>query len=111
SAARPSIRTATPTSRSTTTWSCWPARATWSNARSTPPARERHPPKSACTRADGGDHLSESDFDASLEGLPDNALARVYVDVGSLLKQSGGAAAARRIEWVDSLRTLGLTVT
>ena len=44
----------------------------------------------ALKRADGGDHLSESDFDASLEGLPDNALARVYVDVGGLLKQSGG---------------------
>lgn len=67
--------------------------------------------EAALKRADGGDHLSESDFDAGLEGLPDDALARVYVDVESLLKQSGDAAAARRIEWVDSLRTLGLTIT
>jgi hypothetical protein len=67
--------------------------------------------EAALKRADGGDHLSESDFDASFNGLPDNALARVYLDVGNLLQQSGGAAQARRIEWVDSLKTLGLTVT
>jgi hypothetical protein len=65
----------------------------------------------ALKRADGGDHLSEDDFEAGLSGLPKDALARVYVDVQGLLKQSGGAAAARRIEWVDALRTVGLTVS
>src|SRR3954452_6357003 len=64
----------------------------------------------ALKRADGGDHLSESDFEAGLSGLPEDALARVYVDVQGLLKQSG-AAAARRIEWVAALRTVGLSVT
>src|SRR3954463_7359107 len=59
----------------------------------------------ALKRADGGDHLSESDFEAGLKGLPEDALARVYVNVENLLKQSDGAAAARRIEWVDALRT------
>src|SRR3954452_25274765 len=65
----------------------------------------------ALKRADGGDHLSEDDFNAGLKGLPEDALARVYVNVENLLKQSEGAAAARRIEWVDALRTLGLTIT
>src|SRR5215208_1433404 len=67
--------------------------------------------EAALKRADGGDHLSESDFEKGLEGLPDDALARVYVDVQGLLGKSDRAAAARRIEWVSALRTLGLTVS
>jgi hypothetical protein len=67
--------------------------------------------EAALKRADGGDHLSESDFEAGLNGLPTDALARVYLNVQSLLSQSDGARAARRIEWVDALRTLGLTVS
>lgn len=67
--------------------------------------------EAALKRADGGDHLSESDFEAGLNGLPADALARVYVNVQGLLSQSEGARAARRIEWVDALRTLGLTVS
>jgi hypothetical protein len=66
--------------------------------------------ESALQRADGGESLSEDDFDAALDGLPDDALAHVYVDVQALLGQSEGAAAARKIAWVDALRTLGLTV-
>jgi hypothetical protein len=66
--------------------------------------------EAALKRADGGDHLSEDDFEAGLSGLPKDAVARLYVDVQGLLKNSG-AAAARRIEWVDALRTLGLTVS
>jgi hypothetical protein len=65
----------------------------------------------ALKRADGGDHLSSDDFEAGLSGLPKDALARVYVNVQGLLTQSEGARAARRIEWVNSLRTLGLTIT
>jgi Protein of unknown function (DUF3352) len=65
----------------------------------------------ALKRADGGDSLSEEDFDNGLDGLPDDALARVYVDVQGLLGQSEDAAAARKIEWVDALRTLGLTIS
>jgi hypothetical protein len=67
--------------------------------------------ETALKRADGGDNLSEDDFDKGLEGLPDDALARVYVDVQGLLGQSEGAKAARKIEWVSALRTLGLTLS
>ena len=67
--------------------------------------------EAALKRADGGDHLSADDFEAGLSGLPKDAVARVYVDVQNLLKQSEGASAARRIKWVDAVRTLGLTVS
>src|SRR4051794_34117294 len=65
----------------------------------------------ALKRADGGDSLSEDDFDKGLEGLPDDALARVYVDVQGLLSQSDEARNARKIAWVGALRKLGLTIT
>jgi hypothetical protein len=65
----------------------------------------------ALKRADGGDSLSEDDFNKGLDGLPEDAFARVYVDVQGLLGQSEGAKAARKIEWVNALRTLGLTVS
>jgi hypothetical protein len=65
----------------------------------------------ALKRADGGDSLSEDDFNSALEGMPESALARVYVDVQGLLGQSEGAQAARKIAWVDALRKLGLTVS
>jgi uncharacterized protein DUF3352 len=66
--------------------------------------------EAALKRADGGDHLSQDDFEKGLDGLPNDALARVYVDVQKLLASSDGAAPARKIEWVNELRTLGLTV-
>jgi hypothetical protein len=65
----------------------------------------------ALKRADGGDHLSSDDFEAGLSGLPKDALARVYVNVQDLLKQSEGARTALRIEWVKALRTVGLTIS
>jgi Protein of unknown function (DUF3352) len=67
--------------------------------------------EAALQRADGGDSLSEDDFDKGLDGLPGDALARVYVDVQGLLGQGEGARNARKIEWVDALRTLGLTIS
>jgi hypothetical protein len=65
----------------------------------------------ALERADGGEGLSEDDFEAGLEGLPGDALARAYLDLQALLGQSEGTAEARKIEWVDALRTLGLTLS
>jgi hypothetical protein len=67
--------------------------------------------EAALKRADAGNGLSEGDFDKGLEGLPDDALARVYVDVQGLLGESEGAKSARQIEWVAALRTLGLTLS
>jgi uncharacterized protein DUF3352 len=67
--------------------------------------------KQALERADGDDHFGEDAFDQGLNGLPDNALARVYTDVEALLKNDPNSADARRIRWVAALRELGLTVT
>jgi hypothetical protein len=67
--------------------------------------------ESALERADGSDHLDEDTFESSLEGLPEQALARVYVDLQALIDQDPDAATARKIEWIAALRTLGLTAS
>jgi hypothetical protein len=64
----------------------------------------------ALRRADGDDHLDEDTFNEGLDGLADNALARVYADLEAILKNDPGSADARRIKWVGALRTLGATV-
>jgi uncharacterized protein DUF3352 len=65
----------------------------------------------ALERADGDDHLDEDAFNEELSDLPENALARVYADLQAILEADQGAADARRIRWVDALRTLGVTVS
>jgi hypothetical protein len=67
--------------------------------------------KQALERADGDDHFDEDTFNESLDGLPEEALARVYVDVETLLKSDPGSADALKVKWVAALRALGLTVT
>ena len=67
--------------------------------------------ESALERADGDDHLDEATFERSLEGLPGEALARVYVDLQALIEQEPGGEAARQVEWVSALRTLGVTAS
>jgi Protein of unknown function (DUF3352) len=62
-------------------------------------------------RADGEDHLDLDTFERGLDGLPDEALARIYVDLRGLIGQEPEGEAARQIEWVSALRTLGLTAS
>ena len=62
-------------------------------------------------QADGDDHLDVGTFERSLEGLPQAALARIYVDLQSLIEQEPGGEQARQVEWVGALRTLGITAT
>jgi hypothetical protein len=73
-------------------------------------AGDRQQLTQALKRAEGDDHLDEATFNDGLDGLPENALARVYADVEALLKGDPGAADALKIKWVDALRTLGMTV-
>jgi hypothetical protein len=63
----------------------------------------------ALDQRDKDDHLTRADFDKGLEGLPKEALVRVYTDVQALLESDPSTADARRVEWIKSLRTLGLT--
>jgi len=65
--------------------------------------------ESAMERADGDDHLDVDDFGSSLDGLPEKALARIYVDVQALLEEDPSAAATRKVKWIGALRTLGMT--
>jgi uncharacterized protein DUF3352 len=67
--------------------------------------------KAALERADGDDHLSEDTFNQALDGLPDNALARVYTNIEALLKSDPGSVDARKVKWIAALTTLGLTVS
>ena len=46
----------------------------------------------ALKRADGDDHLDEDAFNEGLDGLPENALARVYTDLAALLKSDPSTA-------------------
>jgi hypothetical protein len=64
----------------------------------------------ALERADGDDHLDEETFNESLDGLPETALARIYVDLEALLESDPETADARKVKWISALRTLGATV-
>src|SRR6201999_326050 len=63
----------------------------------------------ALARAENDEGLSQEDFDAALDGLPEDGLARVYVDVQGLIQADPDTADARKVPWVDAIRTLGLT--
>jgi hypothetical protein len=63
----------------------------------------------ALARAESGDHLGQSTFDAALSDLPEGAIVRVYANVAALLANDPDTADARKVEWVAALRTLGLT--
>jgi Protein of unknown function (DUF3352) len=62
-------------------------------------------------RADGDDHLDLDTFERSLEALPEEALARSYLDLQALIEQEPGGEEAQQVEWVGALRTLGITAT
>jgi hypothetical protein len=63
----------------------------------------------ALDQRDRDDRLTEGEFDRAMAGLPDDALARVYADVQAVLRSDPDSRAARRIEWVNALRTFGMT--
>lgn len=67
--------------------------------------------KQALERADGDDHFDEDAFDEGLDGLPESALARTYIDLEALLEADPDTTDVRNVEWVAALRTLGLTAS
>jgi hypothetical protein len=73
-------------------------------------ASDRQQLTQALQRADGDDHLDEDAFNEGLDGLPSSALARVYADLEALLKSDPDTADARKVKWIEALRTLGVTV-
>src|SRR3954470_8440590 len=58
-----------------------------------------------------GDRLTEDVFNKGLEGLPKDAVVRIYGDAGRLIKASPNSAKARKVKWVDALRQFGATAS
>jgi hypothetical protein len=65
----------------------------------------------ALAQRDRGDRLTEDAFNTGLEGLPKDAIVRVYGDAERLIKADPNSAQARKIKWVDALRKFGLTAS
>jgi uncharacterized protein DUF3352 len=56
-----------------------------------------------------GDRLTESDFDAAVKDLPKGALFRASGDIQALLASDPKTRDARKVKWVDALRTFGVS--
>ena len=63
----------------------------------------------ALEQRDGDDRLTEDTFDEGLEGLPEDALVKVYGDIGALIESDPETEEARKVQWVAALDTFGLT--
>jgi len=66
--------------------------------------------EAALATRDGDDRLTEEDFDAGTEGVSRDALLRVYLDVGALLRGSRDAKDALKAKWVRAVRTAGIAL-
>ncbi|MEX1140694.1 MAG: DUF3352 domain-containing protein [Thermoleophilaceae bacterium] len=60
---------------------------------------------------DSDERLTEDDFKAAAEGLPEDALLRFYLDIGAILRASENSADALKVKWVDAVRTGGIAFT
>ena len=56
------------------------------------------------------DRLTEDDVAPAFEDLPEGSPVRAYANVRALLEQSPDAKDALKVEWVDHLETLGLSL-
>jgi hypothetical protein len=65
----------------------------------------------ALERRSSDSHYSEADFDSSQEGLAGQALVRASFNIQALLRADPSTAGARKVEYVDAIRTLGLAAT
>ena len=55
--------------------------------------------------------MTEGDLDGAFQGLPEDAILRVYGDTQALLGSDPETAAARKVKWVRGLRRFAATVT
>jgi len=67
--------------------------------------------ESALEQREGDDRLTEDTFDEATEDLPKDALLRVGGDLQKLLASDPDTKEARRVKWVNALRTFGVTVS
>ena len=73
-------------------------------------ADERAGLEAAIERRGGDERLREDDFEKGLGDLPDDALARVYGDLDSILKADSESASALKVPWVAALETFGVAL-
>jgi uncharacterized protein DUF3352 len=62
----------------------------------------------AIDQRDKDDRMTDDDFEAAVKDLPKDALFRASGDIQSLLKSDPSTADARKVKWVDALRTFGV---
>ncbi len=74
-------------------------------------AGSRQQLEGALEQRESDDRLTEETFDKGTEGLPQDALIRVYGDLQSLLESDPDTEGARKVKWVGALRTLGVTAS
>lgn len=67
--------------------------------------------ESALEQREADDRLTEDTFDEATADLPKNALLRIGGDLQKLLLSDPSTEEARRIKWVNALRTFGVTVS
>ena len=66
---------------------------------------------SALEQRDADDRLTEDTFEESLADLPEEALIKVYGDIGALIESDPDTEQARKVKWVGAIETLGLTAS
>ena len=67
--------------------------------------------EAALDQRDADGRLTEEVFDKGTAGLPKEALVRVSGDLQKLIASDPDTADARKVKWVDALRTFGLTAS
>jgi len=66
--------------------------------------------EAALEQRDADDSATPETFESGTEGLPEDALVRVYADVEQLIAADPDTKEARKVEWVSALRTFGLSI-
>lgn len=67
--------------------------------------------ENALAQREADDRLTEEDFDKGTEGLPKDGLVRVYGNLQRILRADPDTANARKVKWVNALRTFGASVS
>ncbi len=74
-------------------------------------ANDREQLEAALEQRDEDNRLTEEKFNETVEGLPKEALVKVGGDLQKLLASDPDTAGARKVPWVDALRTFGATLS
>lgn len=65
----------------------------------------------ALEQRDADDRLTEEKFNETVDGLPEDALVKVGGNLQTLIASDPDTKQARKVPWVDALRTFGATLS